>query len=94
MNQSRAPETCPVCGNDVPPNALACPECGADERTGWSEEARAQELGLPDESFDYQEFVARELEGRRPRRRHASLWWWVAVVALILFLAAVTHRLF
>jgi len=27
---------CPVCGTEVPGNAAACPECGADEKTGWS----------------------------------------------------------
>ena len=29
---------CPVCGADVPTDALACPECGSDEDTGWSED--------------------------------------------------------
>ena len=33
------PETCPVCGEDVPRGARACPGCGADERSGWNEEA-------------------------------------------------------
>jgi len=94
VKRFQAPDTCPVCGADVPSNALACPECGADERTGWSAEARAQDLGLPDESFDYDEFVARELQGRPTRRRHGRLWWWVAVGALILFLWAVFGGLF
>lgn len=43
--------TCPNCGALVPQNALACPECGSDAETGWSEAARYQELGfyLPDD---------------------------------------------
>jgi uncharacterized OB-fold protein len=32
--------TCPNCGADVPIMAKACPECGSDEDTGWSEEAK------------------------------------------------------
>jgi hypothetical protein len=50
-------------------------------------------LGLPDEGFDYDEFVARELEGRPPRRRHGRLWWWVAVGALVVLLWATLGRL-
>jgi predicted nucleic acid-binding Zn ribbon protein len=79
------PEICPVCGESVPRGALACPECGADERTGWSEAARYEGLDLPDESFDYGEFVSRELEGREPRGRRRRFWWVVTVGVLILF---------
>jgi uncharacterized membrane protein YvbJ len=31
--------TCPHCGAAVPSDASACPECGSDEETGWSEDA-------------------------------------------------------
>ncbi len=30
---------CPNCGADVPAKARACPVCGSDEDTGWSEAA-------------------------------------------------------
>ncbi len=33
------PFLCPNCGAMVPANAKACPECGSDEETGWSEAA-------------------------------------------------------
>lgn len=32
--------TCPHCKADVPIKARACPQCGSDEKTGWSEQAR------------------------------------------------------
>lgn len=49
----KAPEVCPVCDEDVPPNAKACPECGADERSGWNEDALYYDgLDLPDEAWD------------------------------------------
>ena len=76
------PETCPNCGAEVPPKARACPECGADEKTGWSEEARASGLDLPDEPFDYDDFVKREFGAKGPVPRGVRWFWWV--VALLL----------
>ncbi|HVV01314.1 MAG TPA: hypothetical protein VHH88_08110, partial [Verrucomicrobiae bacterium] len=64
-----------------PPGAKACPECGSDEQTGWSDEARSSGLGLPDEHFDYDEFVRNEFgrEGTVPRGIH-WFWWLVGVL--------------
>lgn len=75
------PEVCPNCGAEVPRNAKACPECGSDEQTGWSEGAQADGLGLPDDEFDYDDFVKREFgrEGPVPRGMH-WFWWVVAVL--------------
>jgi hypothetical protein len=77
------PETCPCCGAEIPPRARACPECGADEQTGWSEGARYGGLDLPDEDFDYGEFVKREFgpEKTVPRGIH-WFWWLVALLVL------------
>ncbi len=85
------PEVCPNCGAMVPERARACPECGADEQTGWSEAAEAQRLGLPDDQFDYDEFVKEEFGEGRPanqvRPRGISwLWWAVALGLAALFL--------
>ncbi len=76
------PEICPNCGAEVPPGAKACPECGSDEQTGWSEEAQTDGLDLPDPEFNYQEFVEREFGGRKavPRGIH---WFWWAVALLV-----------
>lgn len=72
------PETCPNCGADVPPRARACPECGACEQTGWSEEAGTGNLGLPEEGFDYDDFVKREFGSKRALP-HGIRWFWWAV---------------
>jgi hypothetical protein len=82
-----APEICPNCGAEVPPKARACPECGADEHTGWSDEARLGGLNLPDEDFDYDDFVQREFGAKKspvPRGVH-WFWWLVALAALAAF---------
>jgi len=82
------PEICPNCGAEVPPKAKACPECGADEKTAWSEEARASGLDLPDENFDYDDFVKREFGNKSlvPRGVH-WFWWVVALVLAAAFIA-------
>lgn len=65
-NAFSPPETCPVCGESVPRGAAACPGCGADERTGWNEDAtRYDGLDLPDEAF------ADENTERAARRQHS-----------------------
>ena len=79
---------CPNCGADVPANAKACPECGSDDETGWSTAARTDGLDLPDESFDYDDFVEREFGGKKPKPRGIRwLWWSVAIILAFLFLA-------
>jgi len=82
------PDTCPNCGAPVPTGSKACPECGSDEETGWSDAAHADNLGIPDENFDYEEFVKREFdqEGSVPRGVHWA-WWLVAVVLILVFIA-------
>jgi uncharacterized membrane protein YvbJ len=76
-----APETCPNCGADVPRRARACPECGSDEKTGWSESAQSQSLDLPDDEFNYDEFVQREFG--KPKRSKMKLFWWAVAVVLL-----------
>jgi hypothetical protein len=48
---------------EVPSNAKACPERGSDEKIGWSNEAHASGLDLPDENFNCDEFVKKEFVG-------------------------------
>ena len=82
-----SPEVCPNCGAEVPRNAKACPECGSDEKTGWSEKAYADNLNLPDEEFDYDNFVKEEFGGTQAKPRGISwIWWVVAMLLVLLFL--------
>ncbi len=89
MKHHPPPEVCPVCGEDVPRNALACPECGADERSGWREDAdeAGADPGLDEDDFDYDEFVAREFGGNRPRPSGISPVWWVTALVLLIAFA-------
>ncbi len=82
------PEVCPVCGEEVPRGAAACPECGADERSGWREDADTSGgLDLPDEEFDYDEFVKKEFGSEVKPEGIGWAWWAAAVAALLAFIA-------
>lgn len=83
----KPPKVCPVCGENVPPVALACPECGADHTTGWREDAETYDgVDLPDDDFDYEEFVKKEFgSSRSPGFKR--IWWITAIVVLGVFIA-------
>jgi hypothetical protein len=88
------PETCPACGAAVPRSARACPECGSDEKTGWSEEAASDGLDLPaeEDEFYYDDFVKREFGGSDPKPRGLSWFWWVAgMIILAAFVILALH---
>lgn len=80
------PENCPNCGAALARNAKVCPECGSDDNTGWSDEAYASSLDLPDEEFDYDKFVENEFGEKKkfvPQGMH-PLWWLVAIIVLVI----------
>ena len=73
----KAPETCPVCGAAVPPKAKACPECGADERSGWNEDDSIYDgLDLPGEDDG--------LERLKQEKRTGNTVILIVAIALIL----------
>ncbi len=80
----KAPETCPVCGEDVPGGALACPECGADHNSGWRQDADTYDgLDLPGEDFDHDEFVRREF-GSSLKPAGMKMIWWITAIFILL----------
>ncbi len=84
-------DTCPNCGADLPANAKVCRECGSDEETGWSEQARSDGLGLPDEDFDHDDFVKREFGEATPVPRGIHWIWWLVALALVVFFLFAMH---
>jgi hypothetical protein len=80
----KTPAVCPVCDQDVPRDALACPECGADHNSGWREDAEAYEaLDLPDEDFDYDQFVREEFGSSIKPAGIKTIWWLTAILIII-----------
>ena len=78
---SQTPDYCENCGAGIPPRAAACPECGADETTGWAD----AECEYPDKEFDYDEFIAREFEENKSEVIPQGLhwFWWLVGLGLI-----------
>lgn len=71
------PAECAVCGAAIPRRARACPECGADERTGWREQSIYDGLDLPDEETP-------DRDRGRPGAQGPAWYWLVAgVVTLV-----------
>jgi len=80
----KTPDVCPVCGEDVPSSALACPECGADHNSGWRQDADNYDgLDLPDEDFDHDEFVRQEFGSRLKPAGMKTIWWVTAILIIV-----------
>ena len=87
---------CGVCGAEVPDKALACPDCGADERTGlYGDEDKTTELGLPsqDEDFSYDEFMRREFGKSTQPHGLPWIWWMTGLLLLGALIAGYLFRL-
>lgn len=86
-NRRKPPEVCPVCGAEVPRSALACPECGADDETGWNEAVAVYDgIDLPDEEFNYDEYVKKEFGGTEKTGNKKKTWIWLWIVGVVFVL--------
>lgn len=94
---------CPGCDKEVAVGSRACPHCNPPQKarkrpkpvasrskSSWHQESTAEGLDLPDEDFDYDEFVAREF-GRKPHRRIGIKWYWwlTALILLVLMIMGI-----
>ncbi len=86
MAAFKPPGQCPVCGEWVPRGAAACDDCGACAKSGWKANADTYDgVDLPDEDFDYDDFIQREFggsSGSRPRMSKQTFWRIVAAIVL------------
>ena len=79
---------CPHCGEEIPGDAKACPQCGSDESTGWSEQTYIDGIDLLD-SEEYAEIHEREF-GRKSGSLPVKKWVVVTgLVLLVIFIAGV-----
>ena len=78
---------CNNCGAEVSARAKACPECGADDETGWRD-AYDTSHSVPgvDDDFDYDEFLENEF-GEKSRVKPKNMSWWVWGSAILVIIA-------
>ena len=90
--KTKPPEECANCGAKIPRDARSCPECGADERTGWRDTGEIEygALDLPESAYADEDdggnaTGAGGAHGGRKVNGMAWYWWVVAVGLLALF---------
>jgi RNA polymerase subunit RPABC4/transcription elongation factor Spt4 len=80
------PAECANCGATIPRTAKACPECGADERTGWRETSIYDDLDLPESAWrDEDEKISKPAT---PRVNGVAWYWWCVGALLLVLLVA------
>jgi hypothetical protein len=84
------PDECANCGARLPRSARSCPECGADERTGWREndDTRYDGLDLPASAFEDDAASAASRKRRRPAVNGLAWYWWLAGILVLVLLVA------
>jgi uncharacterized membrane protein YvbJ len=93
MHKSAATIPCPHCGEQINKNAKACPFCGSDEQTGWSDRTYLDSIDI-DDDVDYDELVRNEFPEKSAAPKKRS---WIVVagaVVLLCFIAAMLKILF
>ena len=85
MSERPPPDECANCGASLRRHARACPECGADERTGWRESPDTvyDGLDLPDSAYADEHTSD---SSRRPPLRAGLAWYWYVVAFVLLLL--------
>ena len=85
---------CPTCGSAVKVGT-ACPGCvpkknkrkkrvsaGPKKRKAWEQDSIYDGLGIPDDEFDYEEFIDREFSSKPHRQIRIKWYWWATALVL------------
>lgn len=78
MARLPSPPECANCGTDIPSGARACPECGADERTGWRDTDLYDGLDLPEAAW------SDAGTDDKPLPRELPWYWWAAGMTVLI----------
>lgn len=79
MARQSPPSECANCGSPIPKSARACPECGADERSGWRESSVYDGLDLPDHAWE-------DESSHAPASAEIAWYWWATGIGIGLIL--------
>lgn len=84
---------CPYCGCEARVGK-SCPGCVKKtkkperKKHSWEQDKSLDGLGLPDQEFDYDAFVAREFGGKPHQALGVRWYWWALGVVVLVALAA------
>ena len=99
---------CPECGADVPVGSAGCQSCGprkiaqrmrnrkersARSKKSWQQDQLYDGLDLPNEDFDYEDFVEKEFGGKPHRKVGIAWYWWLTALALVLLFAVFSFKM-
>ena len=79
---------CPFCDCEVRVGEL-CPGCAKKaknpkpKKRSWQQDPSSDSLNLPDNDFDYDDFVTREF-GKAPHQVLGMKWYWWALAVTVL----------
>ncbi len=75
---------CPGCGAEVRVGSRGCPEC-KDKPASWEQDDYLDGVNVPDEDFDYNDFVRREFGKGAARVKPPGLrwYWWITGLMLL-----------
>lgn len=59
----------------------------AQKKRSWEQDSAYDGLDLPDDDFDYEDYVAREFGGKPHRRVGIAWYWWLTALLLLVLLA-------
>jgi RNA polymerase subunit RPABC4/transcription elongation factor Spt4 len=76
---------CPNCGVEVPRKSKACPECGSDENTGWSEFTYMDTIQTPDEN-EYMELLNNEFSEKKQTNKSWIILTGIFLLTIIVYL--------
>lgn len=74
---------CPGCGAEIRVGSKGCPKCNNLDPWEIEDNDVYDGLNLPDDDFDYDEFVKNEFGSGEVKRGKSLLWWIAAVILLI-----------
>ena len=86
------PDECANRGTALKRDAKACPECGADERSGWRAESVYDGLDLPEDAFSADDEKRDRKQSQRRVNGVAWYWWCVGLVIVLVFALGVLLR--
>ena len=78
-------QDCPGCPKPKPAKRLKAAKRKAPPRRSWEQDSDYDGLDLPDEDFDYDEFVAKEFGTPHQRLQVKWYWWILGIIMLVLF---------